>query len=397
MSKKGENIYKRKDGRWEARYIKCYSIDGKARYGYCYGRTYREAKEKVYSARALLNNPDPPDGLSSGTPYNTPRVMPSSTPYSASDIDESNKKIAVFCDEWLRLKRSKVKESTYVKYHAVIEKHIKPMLGNHKANLINELLLEQLAYDLLHERKLSTKTTKDILTVLHAVLKYAEKQTPSLNLSRIDVTYPKVENKQMRVLTREEQTNFTQFLLTSTDYCKFGTLLALLTGLRIGEICALRWQDISLDEGIIHVKSTMQRIKNLDSFSGVKTRIVISDPKSFSSTRVIPLSPLAFELCCKFYTTPNAYILTGEPNRYMEPRTLQYRMTRYAKECGMPDVHFHTLRHSFATRCVEVGFEIKSLSEVLGHASPQITLERYVHSSIELKRENMMKLSAMGY
>lgn len=378
MSKKGENIYKRKDGRWEARFIKSYTLDGKARYGYCYGKTYREAKEKVYSARASLNNSEPP-------------APPGS--------DDDNKRIAVFCDEWLRLKRSKVKDSTYIKYNTIIEKHIKPTLGNCKTNCklngIDSLLVEQFAYDLIHEKNLSAKTAKDILTVLHAVLKYAEKQSP--NLTRIDIVYPKTEKKEMRVLTREEQANLTQFLLTGTDYCKFGTLLALLTGLRIGEICALRWQDISLDEGLVRVKSTMQRIKNLDGFSDSKTKIVISAPKSFSSTRVIPLSPFALELCCKFYTAPNAYILTGEANRYIEPRTLQYRMARYAEECGMPDVHFHTLRHSFATRCVEVGFEIKSLSEVLGHASPQITLERYVHSSIELKRENMMKLSAIGY
>lgn len=80
----------------------------------------------------------------------------------------------------------------------------------------------------------------------------------------------------------------------------------------------------------------------------------------------------------------------------MEPRTLQYRLAKYTKECGLEGVHFHTLRHTFATRCVEVGFEIKSLSEILGHATTTITLDRYVHSSIELKRNNMSKLAAIG-
>ena len=104
------------------------------------------------------------------------------------------------------------------------------------------------------------------------------------------------------------------------------------------------------------------------------------------------------ELCRRFCPEdPSAYILTGSPVRFIEPRSLQYRMAHYVKDCGLEGVHFHSLRHSFATRCVEVGFEIKSLSEILGHASPQITLERYVHSSIELKRENMNKLAAIGY
>lgn len=369
MSKKGENIYKRKDGRWEARYIKSYAPTGKARYGYCYGKTYREAKEKLNTARAALMG----------------RIKTNDT--------ERQKRLSVFCDEWLKLKRSKVKEATYVKYHTVIENHIKPELGGCFPGFLTSITVEQFAYDLLHENGLSAKTVKDILTVLHAVLCYAEKQSP--NLGRIDIVYPKLDKKEMRVLSREEQERFTKYLLTDTDNCKFGTLFTLLTGLRIGEVCALRWCDISMNDGIVYVKSTMQRIKSFDGTA--KTKIVISDPKSFSSARIIPLSPFALELCKRFYGSQNAYILTGETDKFIEPRTLQYRMEHYAKECGLAGVHFHTLRHSFATRCVEVGFEIKSLSEVLGHASPQITLERYVHSSIELKKENMLKLTAIGY
>lgn len=371
MSKKGENIYKRKDGRWEARYIKSYAPNGKAKYGYCYGKTYHEAKNKVILARAALISHTPIKG------------------------EERKIRLSVFCDEWLKLKRSKVRDSTYVKYHTVIHNHIKPGLGRYFATSITSLLVEQFAYDLMHENKLSAKTVKDILTVLHAILMYAEKQLPYLH--RIDIVYPKLDKKEMRVLSREEQERFTKYLLTDMDNCKFGVLFTLLTGLRIGEICALHWRDISIKDGIVYVRSTMQRIKDFDENRSSKTKVVISNPKSFSSTRVIPLSPIALNLCKEFYGNPNAYILTGETDYYIEPRTLQYRMERYAKACGFSDVHFHTLRHSFATRCVEVGFEIKSLSEVLGHASPQITLERYVHSSIELKRENMMKLSTIGY
>lgn len=371
MSKKGENIYKRKDGRWEARYIKTYALDGKAKYGYCYGRTYREAKEKVNLAKAALLHQEP------------------------IKEREQRKKLSVFCEEWLRLKRSKVKESTYIKYSAIIENHIMPGLGECLVSSLDALLVEQFSYDLMHVFQLSAKTVKDILMVLHAILVYAEKQSPYLR--HIEIVYPKTEKKEMRVLSREEQAQFTNYLLEDMDSCKFGTMLTLLTGMRIGEVCALRWRDISLKDGVIYVKATMQRIKNFDCDQEAKTKIVISDPKSFSSARVIPLSVFALKLCRRFYGNPNAFILTGEETKYVEPRILQYKMERYVEACGLSGVHFHTLRHSFATRCVEVGFEIKSLSEVLGHANPQITLERYVHSSIELKRENMMKLTTIGY
>ena len=128
-----------------------------------------------------------------------------------------------------------------------------------------------------------------------------------------------------------------------------------------------------------------------------RTRVVIGSPKSDTSIRTIPLTNYAAGLCRKFKaSTAEAYILTGK-EYYMEPRTLQYRIEKYTRECGLEGVHAHTLRHTFATRAVEVGFEIKSLSEVLGHATTTITLERYVHSSLELKRSNMDKLEAIGF
>ena len=372
MSKKGENIYKRKDGRWEARYIKGYSPDGAARYGYCYGKTYYAAKDKVNRARAAVIDPE--------------------------TVSENGKRrrMTAYCDEWLRLRRSKVKESTYVKYETVLERHIKPELGGLFIQSLSSSVLEQFGYNLLHRDGLSPKTVRDILGQLHSVLKYIAKQTHYL--PRIEIIYPKTEKREMRVLSRAEQERLVTFLLTDTDKCKFGTLLALLTGPRIGEICALKWENIILESGILKVSGTMQRIKNLADRDGGKTHIIISDPKSFSSARIIPLSAYTADLCKGFFIdNGKAYVLTGSPNRYIEPRIMQYRMEQYCRECGLEGVHFHSLRHSFATRCVEVGFDIKSLSEILGHASPQITLERYVHSSIELKRENMNKLSAIGY
>lgn len=373
MSKKGENIYKRKDNRWEARYIKGYNLDGTARYGYCYGKTYREAKQKVTQAKAALLASKP---------------LP---------VTNRRRRFAYYCDEWLLLKRTCVKESTFVKYMAMLENHIKPKLGGCLVQALSTLLIEQFSHELRHENGLSAKTVKDILTMLHAILKYTARQFPG-TMPIIEIVYPKESKKEMRVLSRDEQTRFVQFLLSDMDECKFGVLLALLTGLRIGEVCAMRWEDISLKDRTVDVSYTMQRLKDLDETHPNKTKIVITEPKSDGSERLIPLNDYATALCKQWYVmNPSAFVLTGEANRYIEPRTMQNKLKRYTEACGLTGVHFHVLRHTFATRCVEVGFEIKSLSEILGHSSPRITLERYVHSSMELKRDNMNKLAAIGF
>ena len=199
----------------------------------------------------------------------------------------------------------------------------------------------------------------------------------------------------MRVLSREEQARFVSYLLEDMDTCKFGVLLALFTGVRIGELCALQWGKISLKEQTIRIDATLQRLRDTSAVGSARTRIVISTPKSDTSVRTIPVTDYKAELCGKMDPHSSAaYVLTGTDS-FMEPRALQYRMEKYTRECGLEGVHFHTLRHTFATRVVEVGFEIKSLSEVLGHAAATITLDRYVHSSLILKRDNMNKLNAI--
>ena len=369
---KGENIFKRKDGRWEARYIKGYELSGKIKYGFCYGRTYKEAKEKVTKCKA---------------------AMVSGSPLPAIG---SRHRFAFYCDEWLRLRKSKIKESTYKKYDTALEKHIKPRLGGCFPLGITSGLIDDFTKELLFEAELAPKTVHDILAVLHGVLKYTATLFPGI-FPAVEINYPKCSRKEMRVLSREEQQRFIAYLLTDMDTCKFNVLLTLFTGVRIGELCALRWNCISLKEKTIRITATLQRLRDTDMTGSTRTRIVIGTPKSDTSARTIPLTDYATELCGKMHPeSAAAYVLTGT-EEYMEPRALQYRMEKYARECGLEGVHFHTLRHTFATRAVEVGFEIKSLSEVLGHASTTITLDRYVHSSMELKRDNMSKLAAVGF
>lgn len=367
--KKGENIFKRKDGRWEARYIKGYELSGKIKYGFCYGKTYKEAKEKVAKCKAALI---------SGKP------LPSAN---------SRHRFAFYCDEWLRLRKTKIRESTYIKYDTILEKHIKPKLGGCYPLGITAGLVDDFSKELLDADNLSVKTVHDILVVLHGILKYTAVQFPGV-FPAIEINYPKESRKEMRVLSRDEQKRFALYLLDDADSCKFGVLLMLFTGLRIGELCALRWADVNIKEKVISVSATMQRLRSFDTAE--KTKVLIGAPKSDTSVRTIPLTDNAAELCRKFAVrNPNAYILTGTPE-FMEPRSFQYRIEKYTRECGLDGIHAHTLRHTFATRAVEVGFEIKSLSEILGHANTTITLNRYVHSSMELKRTNMDKLAALA-
>ena len=368
---KGENIFKRKDGRWEARYIMGYELSGKIKYGFCYGKTYKEAKEKVTKFKAAMVSGSPPPATG------------------------SRHRFAFYCDEWLQLRKAKVKEATYIKYDTALNRHIKPRLGGCFPLGITGSLIDDFTRELLEE-ELAPKTVHDILVVLHGVLKYTATRFPGI-IPAVEINYPKCSRKEMRVLSREEQQRFIAYLLADMDECKFGVLLTLFTGVRIGELCALQWGSISLRDKTIRIAATLQRLRDTDHSGTTRTRIVIGSPKSDTSVRTIPMTAYTAELCGKMRPgSATAYVLTGT-DAYMEPRALQYRMEKYTRECGLEGVHFHTLRHTFATRAVEVGFEIKSLSEVLGHANTTITLDRYVHSSMELKRDNMSKLEAVGF
>lgn len=289
---------------------------------------------------------------------------------------------SALCDAWLLRKRDEIRESSYIKYRAILERHIKPRLGSRRLSGICTASVDAFTRELLETDGLSVKTVHDILSVLHSVLKDTEARRPAGALA-VQIRYPKGKRREMRVLTIEEQKRLVAYLLHPTDSCKFGLLLALYTGLRIGELCALRWSCIDLREQTIRIAATMQRLGG----TGEGTRIVIGAPKSDSSLRTIPL-PAQIAVLCRHMqpADPEAYVLTGGP-AYMEPRTLQYRLKRYTAACGLEGVHAHTLRHTFATRAIESGFELKSLSEVLGHATTAITMEPLQTALLSAHRE----------
>lgn len=367
---KGENIFKRKDGRWEARYVRSRYENGRIRYGFCYGKTYAEAKEKVTRAKAdILNDRD-------------------------SDSSVRTERFAFYCDGWLKLRSTRLKASSYMKYQAAIDNHIKPYLGSlFPRDITTEKIFEFSQY-LLNKKNLSVKTVRDILTFVRSVYFYAGKRIEN-GLPDIEIAYPRESARTIRVLTEGEEEALILYLAQEMDNCKFAVYLALRTGMRIGEICALKWKDISFSEEAIHVNATVQRIKNTALEGASKTMLLTGTPKSEKSRRTIPLMPDVKVLCRRFpQNSPECFVLTGTES-CMEPRRLQRHLKRYAKECGIEDIHFHTLRHTFATRCIESGFDVKTLSEILGHSSTSVTLDRYVHPNMNLKRENMNRLKIM--
>ena len=370
---KGENIYKRKDGRWEGRYKKGYDKNRKIQYGYCYGHSYRETKEKLDRAKAeFMLNP----------------------PSASKDI--SKKDFADYCSQWMKINESRLKKSTLAKYNSMLEKHITPQLGGCRLGELDSDRIAGFSNDLLYRKHLSVKTVRDILTFVHKIIVSIQADTKN-NLSFIMIPYPKMERKELRVLSTEEQQLLIQYLLNDFDIYKFSVLLALFTGLRIGEICALRWENVSMDSGLLTVKHTVQRIKNPDRKSGQKTILQLGTPKTSASARTIPLTEGLVGLFRIFQTDdPEAFLLTGN-RQIIDPRKLQRRLQKYTKELGLQGVHFHTLRHTYATRCLEYGCDTKILSEMLGHANISTTLNRYVHPSMDFKRENIGRLERAGF
>ena len=372
MPRKGENIYKRKDGRWEGRYLKR-TPDGKSRYGYVYAPTYREAKTRLQKAAALWE------------------TMP-------KRIRDDSLRLDAVASRWEQTLAGQVKESTFVKYHVIIENHLIPALGEVNVEDMTHELIESLTIRLLREegktgKPLSPRTVSDILCVLRSILRFARRcgAVVPCDGSSVRIRRPAVD---IRVLTRYEQDVLCTYLYNNVSSRNAGLLLSLFAGLRVGELCGLKWEDIALDEGLLYVRRTMQRIQNLEPV-GPRTRVIVTPPKSATSTRIIPLP---VDLARLIETLPGehrGFFLTGSDDVVAEPRIMQYHFHRTLARCGIADANYHALRHTFATRCVELGFDVKSLSELLGHSTVTMTMDRYVHPSLEQKREHMQRLSGL--
>jgi len=373
LSRKGENIHKRKDGRWEGRYKKSRNVNGKIIYGYIYGKTYREVREKMHS---LTVNPD-------------------LKKQSCHDEKSFEEVLSI----WMENNKIRFKGATETRYRYLIDAHIVPELGGMKlscltATKINTFLVRKLESGRLDGKGgLSSAYVRNIMLIIHATLKFAADEGFCQPL-KSPIFKPTAAKEELSVLSREQQKRLEQYLLQDVDRTKAGILISLHTGLRIGEVCALEWNDIDLQQRIIHVRHTVARVK--DRQRAKTTKMILDTPKTLSSARDIPISSYLFPILQGLKKHSYSPFVLSETNSFLNPRTYDYRYHRLLHECGLEAINYHALRHTFATRCIEAGVDVKSLSEILGHANVSTTLNTYVHSSMDLKRVQIEKIAALS-
>ncbi len=362
MARHGENIYHRKDGRYEGRYIKGYDENEKALIGYVYGKTYKEVKEKLTTAKANVT------------------VMAKTLP---SDI-----LVSEWFDKWIHsLKR--VKDSTYTTYLSNVNRHIKPYFKKKKLKMLTKDNTQDFV-DYLSS-KLAPKTVRSVFSVFRLGLIAAYEKKFIVPEIYSNIKLPKVVKKEVKVFTQAEQHAIEQFIETSDNPNDIGILICFYTGLRIGELCALDDVHLDLKRGVLSVRFTVYRVKNKGK--GKKTVVVITTPKSPSSIRDIPLPKFLID---KLKNIPNGsgFIIQRNGN-FIEPAVYARRYKRILEMLDIPYRKFHSTRHTFATRALEIGMDIKTLSELLGHSSPTVTLNLYAHSLPEHKKNEMERLGKL--
>lgn len=312
-----------------------------------------------------------------------------------------NKNMTV--ESWIRIWQEEnkhfLKESTFATYSVAIENHILPYFG--KQTLQNISHEDNQAFILFLSKKkrkdglgyLSAKAIKDIMSLWLGILGKAE-QKEYIQLGKTRYHYP-VSNKIQKAqrenyLTLNEEFEIINCLKKQESLKSIGVMLALSTGMRIGEICALRWECIDIPRGLVHVNKTLQRIYTKENGAG-KSKVIVTSPKSFKSDRYIPVPQNYLDIIKKYQDAPEVYLLTGKKDKFIEPRTLRAYYDRLMEKNGTRYVTFHGLRHTFATRLVEAGCDYKTISELLGHADINTTFRTYVHSDMGKKRQFVEK------
>lgn len=352
------NVYLRKDGRWEGRIYMPENKTRKRKYRSFFGKTREEAERKISAYIAELKN----------------------TSSASATLGQ------VF-SEWLGSVTIRVKEATIANYTMKARKHILPVFGEKQ---ILDISAESVYRFIETKQKedLSGRYIADIIVLMKSIFKYAAKMYHFIN--PLDgMTLPKKKTTEIRLLDTEQQNQLLQHIQKHTTATTLGVALSLFMGLRIGELCALQWSDVDLKKRILTVRKTVQRIQCSGEVK--KTKLVITEPKSESSKRIIPIPDALIPLISCFQSDTDNYILSGT-KKLIEPRTMQYRFCRILNNVNLPSVHFHALRHMFASNCIRLGFDVKSLSELLGHSSVEITMNRYVHSSLEDKKIYMNRI-----
>lgn len=352
------NVYKRRDGRWEGRLPCGKKKNGKRKFKYFFGKSKEEVIEKMTSI--IQHEAAKPPCFQS---------------------------VAALFTNWFNGIKHRIKESTAANYQMKAEKHIIPSFGKKR---IDQITADDLNRFIQEKRAegLSNRYISDIIVLIKSILKYAVRVYHIANPMDY-VCLPKKEKPEIQLLSEKEQKELQRYVSANKNRTTLGIAIAMGTGIRIGELCALQGEDIDISKRILTVRKTIQRIQCTEG--SAKTKLVITAPKSESSKRQIPIPECLIDIISQFSVGAKEYLLSGK-EKAIEPRTMQYRFQKVLRNVKLPSIHFHALRHIFASTCVKLGFDIKSLSEILGHSSVEITLNRYVHSSLEQKQKYMERL-----
>ena len=377
MARHGENIYKRKDGRYEGRYVTGKKSNGTTRFGYVYGMRYTDVKKRLLEKKAEIQQTIHPEAAVRGMT------------------------VEKWMRSWLETDLlGGIKASSYLTYQNQMNRHILPCLGRMQMASITPEMVHSFL-ECLQAKGLGENTVRGIYRLLSAAMRAAlDDGIISKNPCR-KICVKRGERVQQRVFSREEQKKVEKTLSQGEDLT---ALFAMYTGLRLGEICGLRWSDINWENGTATVCRTVQRLKRMDTdkclkCGGAKTYLMIGSPKSPSSCRTIPIPTFLLKRLEIQKKQRSAAQLTtgyifGTGMRAADPRTIQRRFAGVVRRLESPDAHFHTLRHSYATRFLEMGVDVKTVSQLLGHSSAKTTLDCYAHSLLDQQRSAVAKLSA---
>ena len=296
----------------------------------------------------------------------------------------SKKQLSEVIALWKADKKNYVKKSTFSAYVLLIENHLLPSFGNQYE--IQEADVQTFVLQKL-EAGLSQKTIKDILIVLKMVLKFGAKNK-WIAYESFEIQYPTIrESQQIEVLSRTHQKKIMNYIQEHFTFRNLGVLICLSSGMRIGEICALTWEDIDTDNGVISVNRTIQRIYVIEDGTR-KTELILDTPKTKNSIREIPMNRDLIRLIkpIKKIVNPSFFVLTNDA-KPTEPRTYRSFYKNLMRYLEIPEIKFHGLRHSFATRCIESNCDYKTVSVLLGHSNISTTLNLYVHPNMEQKKK----------
>lgn len=381
MSKRGNgegSVCRRPDGRWQGSITIGRDDRGRLIRKYFYGKTRKETSEKLNRAIEELRDN---------------RFI------NKSD----NPTVEQWCHEWLwSYKRNSVKQKTFDQYETILRTHIIPDIGDIRLADLKTMHIQRII-NKMYDSGLSHRTIEVMKIVMHAALKQAQRNKLVGENVCENVVLPRKRPKHIRVLNEDEQTKLIAAL--KDNYIGRGLLFALYTGMRRGEVLALKWSDYDKNEKTISITKALSRVRTYNK-NGNKTMLTVTTPKTDTSIRTVPLIDKAVELLAEHkrkqerymelvgdYYTDNDLIFSSSRGDYLDPGNFNRKLNKTVKKIGIPRISPHVLRHSFATRGLEAEVSLKAMQELLGHSSITVTGDIYTHILKEQKRKEISKLN----